>query len=180
MRQRIAVAPTMTPQQEDRDVGLGGRKLQPPSGDHRDLACLGNNGGRRSIAHRILDDGKQRGIVARLCVDYIGRGKARLFKARRIEVVATADPQGRRGCRARFPRGDAGQKQRGGRVIDQRAGQRCRFVQGAGPQTATGQARIQRFGAEGHDPIIGKRRRQGAKGIDAHLRMIWNRVHGDS
>lgn len=119
MRQRIAAAPTMTPQQEDRDVGLGGRKLQPAGRDHRDLARLGNNGGRRSIAHRILDDGEQRRIVARLCVDYIGRGKPSLLEARRIEVVATADPQDRRGCRARFPRGDAGQKQRGGRVIDQ-------------------------------------------------------------
>lgn len=180
MRQRIAVAPTMTPQQEDRDVGLGGRKLQAPSGDHRDLACLGNNGGRRSIAHRILDNREESGIVAWLCMNNIGRGQACLFEAGSVEIVATADPQDRRGCRARFPRGDAGQKQRGGRVIDQRAGQRCRFVQGTGPQTATGQARIQRFGAEGHDPIIGKRRRQGAKGIDAHLRMIGNRVHGDS
>ena len=170
----------MPPQQKHRDVGLGGRKLQAPSGDHRDFAGFGDDSGRRSIAYRILDDRKKSGIVARLRMDHIGRGKTCLFEAGGVEVTATADPQDRRCGRAGFARGDAGQKQRSGRIIDQRAGQRGSFVQGTGPQAAGAQTRIQRVGTEGHHPVLGERCRQGAKGINAHLRMRWNRVHGDS
>ncbi|EZP68579.1 hypothetical protein BV97_05600 [Novosphingobium resinovorum] len=161
----------MTPQQEDRDVGVGCGKLQAAGRDHRDLARLGNNGSGRSIAHRILDHREQCGIVARLCVDHVGRAEARLFQARGIEVIAEADPQDRRGGRTGFPRGDADKEQGGRRVIDQRAGQRGRFMQGAGAQATGAQAIIQRLYAKRHDPIVGERRRHGAKGINAHLRM---------
>lgn len=67
------------PQQEHRNVGLGSRKLQAAGRYHRDLAGFCNDSRRRSIAHRVFDDGEQHGIVAWLCVDDIGRGEARLF-----------------------------------------------------------------------------------------------------
>lgn len=108
-------------------------------------------------------------------MDDIRGSEARLFQARGIEVIAAADPQDRRSGAAGFARGDAGKEQGSGRVIDQRAGQCGRFMQGAGAQTTGPEACIDRLDAERHDSMIDKRGRQRAKGIDAlvHERRGW-------
>jgi len=160
----------VTPQQEHRDVSLGGSKLQAAGSYHRDLAGFGDHGGRRSIAYSILDHGEQYCIVARLCMNDVGGSQARLFEAGGIEVIAAADPQDRRCGQAGFARSDAGQEKRGRRVIDQRARERSGLVQGTCAQTAGSEAAIQSIDTKRHGPMISQRGRQRAEGIDARMR----------
>jgi hypothetical protein len=78
------IARASVPQEQHRDIGVGGYKLQTPCRHHRYLASVRHHGRGRPIADGIFDDRQQRRFIARLRVNYICRAKPSLFEARRI------------------------------------------------------------------------------------------------
>ena len=128
----------MAPQQQNGQVRVGGDQLEPPRRHHRDLACFGDHGRRRAVAHGIFDDGQKRVIVARSGMDHIGRKKPGLRQPGRVEVVARAYPQNRSASMAGLACGNPGEEQGGGRVIGERACPWSDFVKCSCPQAASG------------------------------------------
>ena len=147
----------MTAEQQHRDIRFCRGKLEAPGSDHGYLARLGHHCCGRTVPDGVLDDGQQRRFVARLRMDDIGCHQPRLLEARRVEVVATAHPQHRRGQHASLAGRDAGEKQSGGGIIDQRGRKRCSLVQSAGPQPSPDQMTIESLCSKRQRPKLCKR-----------------------
>lgn len=153
----------MAAEQQDGQVGVGCRQLQPAGRHRRDLADLGDDGGRSSVANGILDDCKERSVVAWLGVDHVGRHEPGLRDPGRIEVATAAHPQHRSADMACLASGDACEEERGSRIIAERTGPRGNLVKRSCAQPTTRQAAIECIDAERHCPVIRQRRGERAK-----------------
>lgn len=67
-----------TSQEKNGNVRLGGHQLQATGCDHRQLADLTHDRGRRAVADSILDHGQQVRVLPGMCVDDVGRCEAGL------------------------------------------------------------------------------------------------------
>ena len=116
----VTVAPL--PQDKNGQIGFSRHELQAPASHHRDLACLRNDRAGRAVAHSIFDDRQQGLLVMRFDVDDLCRRQAGLLDARSVEVVTAAGPKDRCTGGTGLTRSDAGEEDRSGRVVDERAG----------------------------------------------------------
>lgn len=145
----------MAAEQQHWQVGLGRRQLQPTGRNHRDLADLGYDGGRSSVADGILDNGKESRVVAWLGVDHVGRHESGLREPRRVEIVAAADPQYRSADMTCLASGNTCEEKRGSRIVAERTGSRGDLMKRSRPQPTARKPAIERIHAEWHGPIIG-------------------------
>ncbi len=91
--------------------------MQPPGRRHVGGLHFRDHAGQRSIAQRILGNGKDIHILAALRVKQLIRSETDLFQPRRIEIKGRHRPADGLASICREPRGYAGEKERGGGIV---------------------------------------------------------------
>ena len=151
--ERVLVATASAPQNQHGQVRVCRSELEPPRGDHGDLADLADHGRWRTIADCVLDNGQERGVVTGVRVDHVGCREPRLRQPRRIEVRPATGPEDRAAKLAGLPRSDAGDEQCSRGIVRQGSTARRDFVK-RGRTKPAAQAVVNIRDPERHDAVV--------------------------